>query len=133
MNAESHLASLILTTLFRLEDAKEDDNVCPWDAAPVPSGGPGGATMEEPIKPVKASPQQATRSASAEDPRSPVSLGAGMGGGAEGGGNGLRSHSKPESARKDSAGGLLASREEFLHHAFLKDYACNMVHGVPSP
>ena len=100
-----------------MEDTKEDDNVCPWDAAPIPSGGPGGAAMEEPIKPVKASPQ-ATRSASAEDPRSPVSLG--MGGGTTEGGAGPRSHSKPESARKDSAGGLMTSREEFLHHALCK-------------
>ena len=112
-----------MTTLLRLEDAKEDDNVCPWDAAPVPSGGPAGAAMEEPIKPVKASPQQAIRSASAEDPRSPVSLGVGGsagGPGTAGGASGPRSHSKPESARKDSAGGLLTSREEFLHHAFCK-------------
>ena len=98
-----------------MEDTKEDDNVCPWDAAPIPSGVPGGAAMEEPIKPVKASPQ-ATRSASAEDPRSPVSLCVGIGAAAEGGG-GPRSHSKPES-RKDSAGaGALTaqSRNEFLH------------------
>ena len=117
------MAYLIVTTLLRLEDAKEDDNVCPWDAAPVPSGGPAGAAMEEPIKPVKASPQQAIRSASAEDPRSPVSLGVGGsagGPGTAGGASGPRSHSKPESARKDSAGGLLTSREEFLHHAFCK-------------
>ena len=98
-----------------MEDTKEDDNVCPWDAAPIPSGGPGGAAMEEPIKPVKASPQ-ATRSASAEDPRSPVSLCVGIGpaAAAEGVG-GPRSHSKPES-RKDSAGALTTqSRNEFLH------------------
>ena len=95
-----------------MEDTKEDDNVCPWDAAPIPSGGPGGTAMEEPMKPVKASPQ-ATRSASAEDPRSPVSLCVGIGA-AEGGG-GPRSHSKPES-RKDSAGTLTThSRNEFLH------------------
>ena len=98
--------------MFRLEGAKEDDNVCPWDAAPVTSS--GGAVMEEPIKPVKASPQQATRSASAEDPRSPVGL-PGLGGG--GGGNGPRSHSKPES---DSAGGLLGTREGFLYQDFWK-------------
>ena len=97
-----------------MEDTKEDDNVCPWDAAPIPSGGPGGAAMEEPIKPVKASPQ-ATRSASAEDPRSPVSLCVGIGVTAAEGGGGPRSHSKSES-RKDSAGALTTqSRNEFLH------------------
>ena len=76
--------------------------------------------MEEPIKPVKASPQ-ATRSASAEDPRSPVSLGVGVGVGVGGGTaeGGPRSQSKPES-RKDSAGGLTTSREAFLHHALCK-------------
>ena len=75
--------------------------------------------MEEPIKPVKASPQQATRSASAEDPRSPVGLPGLGGGGVGGGGNGPRSHSKPES---DSAGGLLA-RDEFLYQDFCKVYS----------
>ena len=74
--------------------------------------------MEEPIKPVKASPQ-ATRSASAEDPRSPVSLGVGVGVGGGTAEGGPRSQSKPES-RKDSAGGLTTSREAFLHHALCK-------------